>query len=58
MKVVERHCIMVTVNEMQFSFMPENGTIDAVFISRKLQQDYYAKRKDVVHVFSCPEECF
>ena len=26
----------VTVNEMQFGFMPERGTIDAMFILRML----------------------
>ena len=37
MKVVERVlekrlCRIVTADEMQFGFMPERGTIDAVFI--------------------------
>ena len=27
-----RLCRIVTVDEMQFAFMPESGTIDAVFI--------------------------
>ena len=36
-KVVERVlekrlCIIVSVDELQFNFMPERGTIDAVFI--------------------------
>ena len=31
------HRIM-TANEMQFSFMPEKGIIDAVFIFRRLQE--------------------
>ena len=26
-------------------FMPERGTIDAVLISRKLQEEYYANEK-------------
>ena len=42
MKVVERLlekmcCRIVTVSEMQFGFMPEIGTIDAVFVLRRLQ---------------------
>ena len=43
MKVAERvlekklHRI-VNVNEMQFGFMPNRGTIDAVFILRRLQE--------------------
>ena len=36
---------MVTVHEMQFSFMLEKGTTDAVFILRSLQEEYHAKRK-------------
>ena len=34
---------MVTVNEMLFGFMPEKRAVDAVFIFRRLQQDYCAK---------------
>ena len=30
---------------MQFGFMPERGTTDAVFILRKMQEEYHAKRK-------------
>ena len=29
---------MVTVNEMQYGFMPEGGTIDAVFVLRRMQE--------------------
>ena len=48
MKVVERllekrFCRIVSVNEMQFSFMPERGTIDDAFILRKMQQEYHAE---------------
>ena len=48
MKVVERVfdkglCRIVSVDEMQFGFMPERGTIDAVFILRRLQEEYHAK---------------
>ena len=48
MKVVERMleerlCIIVSVDEMQFGFMPERGTIDAVFILRRMQEEYHAK---------------
>ena len=50
MKVVEkvlekRLCRIVTVVEMQFGFMPERGTIDAVFILRRLQEEYHVKGK-------------
>ena len=48
MKVVKmvlekRLLAIVTVNEMQFGFMPEIGTIDAVFIWRRMQEVYHAK---------------
>ena len=49
MKVVERVsekrlCRKVSVDEMQFGFMPDRGTIDAVFIVRRLQE-HHAKGK-------------
>ena len=30
---------IVTVDEMQFGFVPERGTIDAAFILRRLQEE-------------------
>ena len=50
MKVVEmvlekRLRRIVTVDEMQFGFMPERGTIDALFILRRLKEEYHAKGK-------------
>ena len=58
MKVVERVlekrlCIIVTVDEMQFGLMPERGTIDAVFILRRLQEKEHAKGTKL-HVFCGP----
>ena len=43
MKVVKRvfekrFCIIVSVDEMTFCFMPVSGTIDAVFILRRMQE--------------------
>ena len=43
MKVVERVlekmlCRIVSVGEVQFGFIPEGGTIDAVFILRRMQE--------------------
>ena len=35
----------MTVNEIQFGFMPEKEIIDAVFILRRLQEEYHAKGK-------------
>ena len=45
MKVVKRLCRILSVDEMQFGFMPERGTIDVVFILRRMQKEYYAKGK-------------
>ena len=44
---------IVTVNEMLYGFMPERGAVDAVFILRKLQEEYHAKGK-TLHVFCGP----
>ena len=41
---VKRLCSIVTVDDMQFGFMPERGTIDAVFILRKMQEECHVKR--------------
>ena len=51
MKVVERVleeriCEIVIVDDMQFGFMPGRGTIDAVFILRRMQEEYRAKEKN------------
>ena len=55
MKIVEkvlqrrmRH--MVKVNEMQFGFMPGKGTIDAVFILKRLQ-GVLRQGEEVVYLF-------
>ena len=57
MKVVERVfekrlCRIVSVDKMQFGFMSERGTIDAVIILRRMQE-YNAKG---VCVFCGPRE--
>ena len=50
MKIVEkvperRMWRMVKVDEMQFGFMPGKGTTDAVFILRRLEEEYLDKEK-------------
>ena len=63
MKVVERltekrlHRI-VTVNELQFGFMSERGTIDAVFILRRIQGEYRAIGKKLYMSFVDVEKAF
>ena len=49
-KVLERRTRhMVKVDEMQFGFMPRKGTIGAVFILRRLQEEYLDKEKKLSH---------
>ena len=51
-KVLERRLQrMVKVDEMQFLFMPGKGTIDAVFILRRLQEEYLDKEKKLYICF-------
>ena len=35
----------MTVDEIQFAFMSERKLIDAVFILRRMQEEYHAKEK-------------
>ena len=42
---LRRFHIIVTVNEVQFGFIPESGAIDSVFTLRRLQEEYHAKGK-------------
>ncbi|XP_068692793.1 uncharacterized protein [Montipora foliosa] len=51
-KVLERRLRrMVKVDEMQFGFMPGKGTIDAVFILRRLQEEYLDNEKKLYVCF-------
>ena len=61
MKVVERVLEkrlrrIVSVDEMEFSFMSERGTIDAVFF-RRIYEEHHVKGI-VVYVFCGPREDF
>ena len=47
----KRLCRIVTVDEMQFGFMPERGTIDAVFILSRLQEEHHAKGRKLYMCF-------
>ena len=56
MKIVEkmlekRLWCMVKVNEMKFGFMPGKGMVDAVFILRRLQEEYLEKEKNLCMCF-------
>ena len=41
----------MTVDEIQFGFMPKRGTIDSVFMLRRLQDEYHAKGKKLYVCF-------
>ena len=63
MKVVERVlekmlCGIVSVDEMQLSFMPERGAIDAVFILRRMQEEDHVKGEKLHMCFVDLEEAF
>ena len=56
MKIVERVLerqirTLVSLNEMQFGYMPRTGTVDAIFIVKRLQEEYEKKGPEVVYVF-------
>ena len=63
MKVVEsvlekRLCRMVFVDEMQFGLMSERVTIDAIFMLRRMQDEYHAKGKKLRLGFVDLEKAF
>ena len=43
---------------MQFGFMPERGTIDGVFILRRMKEEYHAKGKKLYMCFVDLEKAF
>ena len=44
-------CRIVSVDEIKFRCMPERGSIDAVFILRRMQEEYHAKGKKLYVCF-------
>ena len=42
---------IVSIDEMQFGFMPKCGTIDAIFILRQLQEKVLNKKKNFYFAF-------
>eukprot|EP00111_Clytia_hemisphaerica_P013315 TCONS_00039078-protein len=48
----------ISIDEMQFGFMPGRGTTDAISILRQLQEKYLGKRKDIVFAFVDLEKAF
>ena len=63
MKIVERVLekqirMLVNLNEMQFGFMPGKGTVDAIFIVRRMQEEYQKKDKKLYMCFVDMKKAF
>lgn len=63
MKIVERVIVwrirkLVTLNENQCGFMPGKGTMDALFVVRRLQEEYRAKGRNLYMCFVDLEKAF
>ena len=63
MKIVERVLerrirTLVNLNEMQFGFMPGKETVDAIFIVRRMQEEYQKKDKKLYMYFVDMEKAF
>ena len=63
MKIVERVLerrirTLVSLNEMQFGFMPGKGTVGAIFIVRRMQEEYQKKDKKLYMCFVDIEKAF
>ena len=55
---LQTHYTIVTVDEKQFDFMPERGTIDAVLILGRLQEEQHSKGKKLYMCFVDLEKAF
>ena len=53
-----RLCELVDVDKMQYGFMPGRGTVDAVFVPRRLSEKFRAKNKRLFFIFVDLEEAF
>ena len=49
---------IVTIDERQFGFMPESRTVDAVFVLRRMQEEYRARGKMFCMHFVVLEKAF
>ena len=48
----------VSIDDMQFGFMPGRGTTDAIFITRQVQEKFIAKNKTLYFAFIDLEKAF
>ena len=63
MKVVERLLekkieIIVKIEKIQFGFMPGKGTVDAIYIVRRVQESFIEKKKNLFMCFVDLEKVF
>ena len=49
---------LVDIDKMQYGFMPGRGTVDAVFVLRRLTEKFRAKNKKLFFVFVDLEKAF
>ena len=49
---------LVTVDQMQFGFMPGRSTVDAIFILRRMQESYLKKNRKIFIYFVDLEKAF
>ena len=49
---------LVNTDSMQFSFMPGRGTTDALFVVRRMQEEYKDKKKKLYVCFVGIEKAF
>ena len=49
---------LANLNEMQFGFIPGKGTVDAIFIVRRMQEEYQKKNKKLYMCFVDLERAF
>ena len=49
---------LINLNKMQFGFMPGKGTVDAIFIVRRIQEEYQKKDKKLYMCFVDMEKAF
>ena len=56
--VLEKRLQRIANADMQFGYMPERGTIDAIFVLRRMQEEYHAKGKKLYTNFVQIEKAF
>jgi len=58
-RVLERRIrSLINLDETQFGFMPGKGTMDTLFIVRRMQEEYRAKEKKMYMCFVDLEKAF